>query len=77
MLQDILDEPAWVHLLTPADRRGLTPLFWMHVLPYVEVNLDMTSRLRLGVTAAAATTDDVDASQGSVSVAGVPGYSLP
>ena len=35
-------------LLTPADRRGLTPLFWMHVLPYGEVNLDMTSRLAIG-----------------------------
>jgi hypothetical protein len=47
MLQDILDEPAWAEMLTPADRRGLTPLFWMHVLPYGEVNLDMTSRLNL------------------------------
>lgn len=47
MLQDILDEPVWAETLTPADRRGLTPLFWMHVLPYGEVNLDMTSRLNL------------------------------
>ncbi len=38
MLQDILDEPAWADVLTPADRRGLTPLFWLHVLPYGEVN---------------------------------------
>jgi hypothetical protein len=48
MLQDILDEPGWADILTPADRRGLTPLFWMHVLPYGQVNLDMTSRLDLG-----------------------------
>ena len=47
MLQDVLGEPAWTEFLTPADRRGLTPLFWMHVLPYGEVNLDMTSRLNL------------------------------
>ena len=47
MLQDILDEPAWADILAPADRRGLTPLFWMHVLPYGEINLDMTSRLDL------------------------------
>ena len=47
MLQDILDEPAWADVLTPADRRGLTPLFWLHVLPYGEVNLDMTARLAL------------------------------
>ena len=29
------------------DRRGLTPLFWAHVLPYGEVHLDMTTRLTL------------------------------
>jgi TnpA family transposase len=28
MFQDILGEPEWADLLTPADRRGLTPLFW-------------------------------------------------
>ena len=33
MLQDILDEPAWANVLTPTERRGLTPLFWLHVLP--------------------------------------------
>jgi TnpA family transposase len=54
MLQDILDEPPWAEMLTPADRRGLTPLFWMHVLPYGEVNLDMTSRLNLAQPAAVA-----------------------
>ncbi|MEU9197853.1 Tn3 family transposase, partial [Streptomyces hundungensis] len=45
MLQDILGEPEWADLLTPADRRGLTPLFWSHVRPYGEVNLDMDARL--------------------------------
>ncbi|WP_326700593.1 hypothetical protein OG909_26835 [Streptomyces sp. NBC_01754] len=47
MLQDILGEPEWADLLTPADRRGLTPLFWSHVRPYSEVNLDMGARLDL------------------------------
>nr|WTA00238.1 transposase [Streptomyces sp. NBC_00857] len=47
MLQDILGEPEWADLLTPADRRGLTPLFWSHVRPYGEVNLDMGARLNL------------------------------
>lgn len=47
MLQDILGEPEWAGLLTPADRRGLTPLFWSHVRPYGEVNLDMDTRLDL------------------------------
>ncbi|CAO5234475.1 transposase [Frankia sp. AgKG'84/4] len=41
MLQDILGEQEWAALLTPADRRGLTPLFWSHVRPYGEVSLDM------------------------------------
>lgn len=47
MLQDILGEPERADLLTPADRRGLTPLFWSHVRPYGEVNLDMGARLNL------------------------------
>ncbi len=51
MLQDVLAEPAWADLLTPADRRGLTPLFWLHLLPYGEVRLDMNTRLHLGPAA--------------------------
>lgn len=47
MLQDVLGEPEWADLLTPADRRGLTPLFWSHVRPYGDVNLDMDTRLSL------------------------------
>jgi hypothetical protein len=50
MLQDILGEPEWADLLTPADRRGLTPLFWSHVRPYGEVKLNMTSRLPLSTS---------------------------
>ncbi|GHD36422.1 putative transposase [Nocardiopsis kunsanensis] len=48
MLQDVLAEPEWADKLTPADRRALTPLFWSHVRPYGEVNLDLGSRLDLG-----------------------------
>jgi hypothetical protein len=33
MIQDLLAEPAWAQVLTEEDRRGLTPLFWAHVLP--------------------------------------------
>ena len=47
MLQDVLDDPEWEDVLTPEDRRGLTPLFWSHVLPYGEVKLNMSSRLTL------------------------------
>jgi TnpA family transposase len=50
ILQDILGEPEWADLLTPADRRGLTPLFWSHVRPYGEVKLNMTSRLPLSTS---------------------------
>jgi hypothetical protein len=28
LLQDVLAEHDWTELLTPEDRRGLTPLFW-------------------------------------------------
>ena len=51
MLQDALAEDDWAELLTPEDRRGLTPLCWQHVLPYGEVKLDMTARLSIRTTA--------------------------
>jgi TnpA family transposase len=47
MTQDLLPAPEWVDVLAPDDRRGLTPLFWTHVLPYGEVKLNMTLRLTL------------------------------
>jgi hypothetical protein len=47
VVQDLLAEPEWADALAPEDRRGLTPLFWSHVLPYGEVKLNMTSRLTL------------------------------
>ena len=47
MLQDILADPDWDDALTAEDERGLTPLFWSHVLPYGEVKLNMSSRLAL------------------------------
>lgn len=50
MLQAVLAESQWSGLLTPSDRRGLTPLFWQHVRPYGEVRLDMGSRLEIGGT---------------------------
>lgn len=44
----MLAEPEWARLLTPADRRGLTPLFWEHVRPCGEARLDLAARLPLG-----------------------------
>jgi hypothetical protein len=51
MLQDVLAEDEWSELLTAEDRRGLTPLFWQHILPYGEVKLDMTARLNIRTAA--------------------------
>jgi hypothetical protein len=47
MIQDLLAEPEWAQALTEEDRRGLTPLFWAHVLPYGEVKLNRARRLSL------------------------------
>ncbi len=47
MVQEVLALPEWEGVLTTDDRRGLTPLFWGHVLPYGEVLLDMARRLAL------------------------------
>ena len=50
LLQDVLAEDDWADTLTVEDRRGLTPLFWQHVLPYGEVKLDMAARLSIRTT---------------------------
>lgn len=47
MIQDILDDDTWQQRLTPADRRGLSPLFWSHAAPYGEVRLNLDRRLQL------------------------------
>jgi len=53
MLQRVLAEPAWMARMTPADRRGLTPLVWGHVSPYGAFDLDMARRLDLDLREAA------------------------
>jgi TnpA family transposase len=47
MAQEVLTLPDWEGVLTADDRRGLTPLFWGHILPYGEVKLNMANRLAL------------------------------
>lgn len=47
MVQEVLALPEWAGVLTDNDRRGLTPLFWSHILPYGEVRLNMARRLAL------------------------------
>jgi hypothetical protein len=58
MIQDILAEPEWANVLTAEDLRGLTPLFWAHVLPYGEVKLNMTRRLALSASQTPAAGED-------------------
>ena len=36
LLQAVLRDPAWAGKLTEEDRRGLSPLFWSHVNPYLD-----------------------------------------
>jgi hypothetical protein len=47
MVQEVLALPEWADVLTANDKRGLTPLFWSHILPYGEVRLNMTQRRAL------------------------------
>ncbi|MFC9915289.1 Tn3 family transposase, partial [Streptomyces sp. NPDC127197] len=67
MLQDILRKPEWADLLTPADRRALTPLFWFHVRSYEEVNLDMGARLKLAAVTVPSPRASADAEDGTAS----------
>ncbi len=51
MIQQVLAQPAWLGRLTPADRRALTPLKWLHINPYGTFLLDMQQRLRFDLVA--------------------------
>lgn len=58
MVQEILALPEWEGVLTVDDRRGLTPLFWSHILPYGEVRLNMARRLALNGPASLALEEE-------------------
>jgi TnpA family transposase len=47
MVQEVLAEPKWYSRMTEADWRGLTPLFYSHVTPYGQFDLDMDKRIPL------------------------------
>ncbi|MGN9845938.1 Tn3 family transposase [Nonomuraea sp. H19] len=47
MVQIVLHDPAWQKRLTPADRRGLSALFWSHLNLYGRFELDMSRHLEL------------------------------
>jgi TnpA family transposase len=48
-LQVVLAGSDWADRLTEEDRRGLTPLFWTHVNPYGQFNLQMDRHIDLGL----------------------------
>ncbi len=45
MIQEVLEEPAWMNTMTKEDLWGLTPLIYSNVNPYGRIQLDMTERL--------------------------------
>ncbi|MBB3724569.1 Tn3 family transposase [Nonomuraea dietziae] len=47
LIQIVLRDPAWQKRLSPADRRGLTALFWSHLNLYGRFELDMSRHLEL------------------------------
>jgi TnpA family transposase len=47
LVQQVLADPLWADLLTDADRRALSALFWTHVNLYGRFELDMDTRLDL------------------------------
>jgi TnpA family transposase len=47
LVQKILEEKAWLEKMQPEDFRGLTPLFYGHITPYGEFQLDMNKRINI------------------------------
>jgi hypothetical protein len=47
LIQIVLRDPAWRKRLSPADRCGLTALFWSHLNLYGRFELDMSRHLEL------------------------------
>jgi TnpA family transposase len=47
MIQNILSSKKWNNILTPEDLRALNPLFYLHINPYGNFNLDMKKRLTI------------------------------
>jgi hypothetical protein len=47
LVQKVLSEKEWLDKMQPEDFRGLTPLFYGHITPYGEFQLDMNKRLEI------------------------------
>lgn len=52
VLQTVLAEPEGAGRMSPEDYRGLTPLIYSYVNPYVRFDLDLDSRIDFGRLAA-------------------------
>ena len=45
MLQRVIEDEGWLARFEPADRRGLTPLFYSHINPYGRFELDLAQHM--------------------------------
>ncbi len=46
-VQKVLSEKEWLSRMQPEDFRGLTPLFYGHITPYGEFQLDINKRINI------------------------------
>jgi hypothetical protein len=46
-VQKVLSEEEWLNKMQPEDYQELTPLFYGHITPYGEFQLDMNKRIIL------------------------------
>ena len=49
-MQKVLSEKEWLNKMLPEDFRGLTPLFYGHIMPYGEFQLDMNKGINIEET---------------------------
>jgi hypothetical protein len=47
LLQAVLEDPRFNHMVGETEWRALSPLFWSNINPYGQFRLDMTTRLDL------------------------------
>jgi hypothetical protein len=47
LVQKVLSEKEWISRMHPEDFRGITPLFYGHITPYGEFQLDMNKRINI------------------------------
>ena len=51
MIQQVLEDPAWLNKMTARDRAALSPLFTNHVNPFGRFDLDLETRIQFGSAA--------------------------